>query len=147
MASATQPSVRIADYEDQQGRDISNNKGPVCADCGKPYQRGKYPALECQCPRHPAVIPGESRPGHPGQRQAEAMELIAVTLNKILKHLERQPAVAAALADPELELMPAMLNIPRVTQEGIALNPEKLKANEAAKAATIERMKGSGRVS
>ena len=136
-AEAKIQGLRISDYETIDGKPISNNRGPLCAECGKPYKRGINPEIECNCPPH-VHIPGEHRPGNPGQRQAEAMEMIAVCLNKIVKLMESKDVRSSASTQAGvLEIGPAMLDLP-----GIPLPAVDVKANEAKKAETLARAAG-----
>ncbi len=123
---------QMPSYTDIDGKVIATNRGPLCGDCGKPYRRGVNPAIECQCVALPP-IPGD-RNEAPPIRQATALELIAFHLSKLVKLLESKEVVQGVVE------VPSNFTVPGVTTVG---DMESIKAKgEAAKAATLERLKG-----
>ncbi len=63
------------------------SKGPVCADCGKPF-RVSADKGGCACPRHPVRESVQSPVKAAAERQAVAMEGILAELQKIARKLE-----------------------------------------------------------
>ena len=125
--------LKIGDYQAVPDKTLYNNIGPQCANCRKPYR-------QCECPAQ-VEVPGEFRPGNPSQRQAEALEIIAVQLGKIVKHLERAEAAAPVPFVDESLLRPAAVILPGVTAEGVpVLDEATLAKNEAKKAETLAKL-------
>ncbi len=77
----------VTDYETEVDVEKKTNRGPVCAECAKPY----YLSAEkggCNCPRH-AERPEVANPRIlAADRQAVALEGILVELQKIARKME-----------------------------------------------------------
>lgn len=131
--------LKIGDYQAAPDKTLYNNIGPQCAKCNKPYK-------QCVCP--PLVeIPGEHRPdGNPAQRSAEAMEILAVTLGKGVKLLERIAELLEkkdrGLVVPEDLLQSAAVILPDVAPVPPVLDEATLARNAAKKEELLSKLPG-----
>jgi hypothetical protein len=145
--------VQIQNYEATTAQPLYFGGGPVCAVCSKPY-RHRLPdgtletaAGKCECPPK-TLLPGDDSDQRPGDRQATALEMIAVYLGKLVKHVEASrelPSVTRAIEPAELP-MGAVNFLPSEGAVEMKLVPpdaEKLAENQKKQQAAIDRLKGA----
>lgn len=134
--------LKIGDYQAVPDRTLYNNIGPQCATCRKPYR-------QCECPPH-VDVPGEPQLRPAAQRQAEAMEIIAVQLGKIVKHLDAQALERSerAKSSGDLTIIPegippiSIIGSPDMPIAPPILDEATLAKNEARKAETLAKLGG-----
>ena len=138
-AGLTTAPTMVSDYETSQPKTVSNNSGPKCHKCNRPFR-------QCACP--PVIdVPGENVAMEtPPARQANALELLAHQSGKVVKLLEKivdhLDKLAPVLPAPSVEVPIMPIAMPGVTDvPGPTIDAATLAANEAKKAEVLARTK------